>query len=92
VEAVSDYPGALLVPPRDVPALRGALLGLPALRGKRYADPHSWESVADKFTALFDQVRGNAVPGDGVARPVPAQPGLTAKAVTGKTVTGASAS
>ena len=74
VEAVSDYPGALLVPPRDIAALRGALLGLPALRGRRYAGPHSWESVADEFTSLFDQIR---------ARPATAQPGRTARTVTG---------
>lgn len=59
VEAVSDYPGALLVPPRDPAALRGALLALPPLRGRRYADPHSWESVAREFTALIDEVLGS---------------------------------
>jgi glycosyltransferase involved in cell wall biosynthesis len=83
VEAVRDYPGALLVPPRDVPALRGALLGLPALRGRRYADPHSWDSVADEFTSLIDQVRGKAAAGAGLARLVPAQPGLAARTGTG---------
>jgi glycosyltransferase involved in cell wall biosynthesis len=83
LEAVSDYPGALLVPPRDFRALRGALLGLPALRGRRFADPHSWESVADDFTSLIDQIRGTVVAGDDVARPVPAQPDRTARTVTG---------
>jgi glycosyltransferase involved in cell wall biosynthesis len=60
VEAVRDYPGALLVPPRDPQALRGALLELPALRGRRYSDPHSWQTTADEFTALFDEIRGSA--------------------------------
>jgi glycosyltransferase involved in cell wall biosynthesis len=60
VEAVRDYPGALLVPPRDPQALRRALLELPALRGRRYSDPHSWETTADEFTALFDEIRGSA--------------------------------
>jgi len=83
MEAVRDYPGALLVPPRDVPALRGALLRLPALRGRRYPDPHSWESVTGEFTTLIDQVRDAAGrPADAV-RPVPAQAGRTARAVTG---------
>ena len=59
-EAVRDYPGALLVPPRDPHALRDALLELPALRGRRYSDPHSWETTADEFTALFDEIRGAA--------------------------------
>ena len=35
VEAVQDYPGALLVPPRDPTALRGALLQLLERRGRR---------------------------------------------------------
>jgi glycosyltransferase involved in cell wall biosynthesis len=87
-EAVRDYPGALLVPPRDAPALRGALLGLPALRGRRYPDPHSWESVADEFTALIDQIRGAApsradAPRLNTGRPVPARAGQAARAVTG---------
>jgi glycosyltransferase involved in cell wall biosynthesis len=60
VEAVRDYPGALLVPPRDPQALRDALLELPALRDRRYSDPHSWETTAGEFTALFDEIRGAA--------------------------------
>jgi len=83
VEAVRDYPGALLVPPRDVPALRCALLRLPALRGRRYPDPHSWESVTGEFTTLIDQIRdATGRPADAV-RPVPAQAGRTARTVTG---------
>jgi glycosyltransferase involved in cell wall biosynthesis len=62
IEAVRDYPGALLVPPRDPAALRGALLALPGLRGRRYADPHSWESTAEAFTSLMDDIRGGAAP------------------------------
>jgi glycosyltransferase involved in cell wall biosynthesis len=61
-EAVRDYPGALLVPPRNAAALRDALLALPGLRGKRYADPHSWESTAEAFTSLMDDIRGGAAP------------------------------
>jgi len=62
VEATRDYHGALLVPPRNPDALRGALLTLPRLRGKRYADPHSWESTAAAFSSLIDEVRGQAAP------------------------------
>jgi len=58
VEAVRDYQGALLVPPRDPAALRDALLALPGLRGRRYVDPHSWGSVAGQFTALIDEICG----------------------------------
>lgn len=57
-EATRDYPGALLVPPRDPAALRGALLALPGLRGQRYAAAHSWESTAEAFTSLIDEIRG----------------------------------
>jgi glycosyltransferase involved in cell wall biosynthesis len=59
-EATRDYPGALLVPPRNAAALRGALLTLPGLRGKRYVAPHSWESTAEAFSALIDEIRGGA--------------------------------
>jgi len=57
IEAVQDYGGALLVPPRDPPSLRNALLQLPALRGRRFADPHSWQRSADAYRALIDQLR-----------------------------------
>ena len=84
VEAVRDYPGALLVPPRDVPALRGALLGLPALRGRRYARP-AFLGIGDRRVHLADRPdprRGRAPAG---RRPpaLPAQAGRTARAVTG---------
>lgn len=56
VEAVRDYPGALLVPPRDPGALRDALLQLPARRGHRYANPHSWQRTVDAYRALIDKL------------------------------------
>jgi glycosyltransferase involved in cell wall biosynthesis len=56
IEAVQDYGGALLVPPRDPASLRDALLQLPALRGKRFADPHSWQRNVDAYRALIDQL------------------------------------
>jgi glycosyltransferase involved in cell wall biosynthesis len=62
VEATRDYHGALLVPPRNPGALRGALLTLPQLCGKRYGDPHSWESTAAAFSALIDEIRGHPAP------------------------------
>jgi glycosyltransferase involved in cell wall biosynthesis len=57
VEAVRDYPGALLVPPRDPAALRDALLRLPERRGQRYPDPHSWRQTVDAYRSLIDQLR-----------------------------------
>jgi glycosyltransferase involved in cell wall biosynthesis len=56
VEVVREYTGALLVPPRDPTALRGALLQLPARRGQRYANPHSWQRTVDAYRALIDQL------------------------------------
>lgn len=56
VEAVQDYPGALLVPPRDPTALRGALLQLLERRGRRYRDPHSWQRTVDAYRALIEQL------------------------------------
>ncbi|WP_110078368.1 glycosyltransferase [Actinokineospora spheciospongiae] len=52
VEAVADYPGAVLLPPDDVTALRAALLDLPDRRAERFADPHSWAAT----TAAVDRL------------------------------------
>ena len=56
VEAVQDYPGALLVPPRDPNALQDALLELPKLRGDRYADPHSWQRTVEAYRSLIENL------------------------------------
>ncbi len=52
-EAVADYEGALVVPPGDPAALQNALLQVAKLRGKRYADTHSWEDTVTGYQALF---------------------------------------
>jgi glycosyltransferase involved in cell wall biosynthesis len=57
VEVVRDYAGATLVPPQDPAALRVALLELPARRGQRYANPHSWQQTLDGYRALIGEVR-----------------------------------
>jgi glycosyltransferase involved in cell wall biosynthesis len=56
VEVVSEYSGAVLVPPRDPTSLRDALLELPARRGERYPNPHSWQQTVDTYRALIDQL------------------------------------
>jgi glycosyltransferase involved in cell wall biosynthesis len=56
VEAVQDYPGALLVPPHDPTALQGALLQLLDRRGLRYADPHSWQRTVNSYCSLIDEL------------------------------------
>jgi glycosyltransferase involved in cell wall biosynthesis len=55
-EAVRDYTGAVLVPPRDPAALRDALLKLPARRGERYANPCSWQLILDGYRALIGEI------------------------------------
>jgi glycosyltransferase involved in cell wall biosynthesis len=57
VEAVRDYAGTVLVPPKDPAALRDALLKLPARQGKRYANPHSWQETLDSYRTLIGELR-----------------------------------
>jgi glycosyltransferase involved in cell wall biosynthesis len=57
VEAVRDYPGALLVPPRDPAAIQRALSQLLERRGHRYTDPHSWKRTVESFRSLIDDLR-----------------------------------
>ncbi len=56
VEAVRQYPGAILVPPRDAVALRQALSRLLAQRGQRSPDPHSWARTSAEYRALIDDL------------------------------------
>ncbi len=57
LEVVRDYEGAVLVPPQDPAALRDALLKLPATRGQRYPNPHSWQQTLDGYRTLISDVR-----------------------------------
>jgi glycosyltransferase involved in cell wall biosynthesis len=69
VEAVSRYRGAVLVPPGHPAALADALRGIPAMTGRRYPDPHSWDVTVDAYAGLLDQLgRACAVP---ATRPCP---------------------
>jgi glycosyltransferase involved in cell wall biosynthesis len=64
-EAVADYEGAILVPPRDPRALRDAIRRLPQLCGRRYQDQHSWENIASAYEGLINRLRmpGGRLPG-----------------------------
>jgi glycosyltransferase involved in cell wall biosynthesis len=55
-EAVRDYAGAALVPPKDPGALRDALLKLPTRRRERYANPHSWQQTLDSYRTLIGEL------------------------------------
>jgi glycosyltransferase involved in cell wall biosynthesis len=54
VEAVADYPGAVLVPAEDVDALRDALLAVAPRRAQRFASPHSWAATVDAIDGLTE--------------------------------------
>jgi glycosyltransferase involved in cell wall biosynthesis len=55
-EAVADYDGAILIPPRDPVALRDALRRLPELRGKLFPNPHSWDRAVEGYAALISRL------------------------------------
>lgn len=61
VEATEGYEGALRVPPRDPSALRSALQQVWTMRGKRFADPHSWNVTVESYEELFEQICGSRV-------------------------------
>ncbi|MFL5629590.1 MAG: glycosyltransferase [Ktedonobacteraceae bacterium] len=56
IEAVASYEGAILVPPEDPATLQSALSRVERARGKRYADPHSWERTSARYQALFNAI------------------------------------
>jgi glycosyltransferase involved in cell wall biosynthesis len=64
-EAVAEYEGAILVPPQDPPALSRAIKRLPTLRGRRYRDPHTWESTVDAYAGLMKELRMRRVGSSG---------------------------
>lgn len=55
-EAVQDYPGAVLVAPRNPAALQQALLQLLERPRRRYADPHSWKRTVNAYRELIDKI------------------------------------
>jgi len=59
VEAAGEYEGVRFVRPGDVADLRQALLDLPAMAGRRYADPHSWDRSVKRLDGLVAAI-GNA--------------------------------
>jgi glycosyltransferase involved in cell wall biosynthesis len=56
VEAAEGYGGASLVPPADPVALAAAMATLPATRGGRFTDPHSWSQTVDAYADLFARI------------------------------------
>lgn len=63
IEAAGDYEGAVFVPPRDPVAIRAAIEQVAGSRGRRFADPHSWERTVDRYEALMvDVLEGRGRP------------------------------
>lgn len=56
VEAASDYEGVTFVPPGDVAALTAALERLAGQRGRRFADPHSWNNTVAAYQQIFTRL------------------------------------
>lgn len=56
VEAAGDYPGVSFVPTRDPAALATAMAALPARRGERFDDPHSWGRTVDVYGELLTRL------------------------------------
>jgi glycosyltransferase involved in cell wall biosynthesis len=56
VEAAGDYEGTHFVPPADPAALALALAQVAALRGHRFADPHSWDHTVDAYGELLRRI------------------------------------
>jgi glycosyltransferase involved in cell wall biosynthesis len=66
VEAAGEYEGVRFVRPGDVADLRQALLDLPGMAGRTYADPHSWGRSVERLDGLVAAI-GKAHP----AAPLP---------------------
>lgn len=57
IDAVRDYPGAILVEPGDVDGLRMALLSIVDRRAERFEDPHSWSPVVTAVESMIGESR-----------------------------------
>jgi glycosyltransferase involved in cell wall biosynthesis len=56
IEASEGYEGAIRVPPQDPQAIRSALEQVYEVRGRRFADVHSWSRTTAGYDELFDRV------------------------------------
>lgn len=71
IEAADNYEGAILIPPDDPTSLQSALLRVASLRGRRYADTHSWEHTAESYGRLFDAICPSTDPASLKSKEVP---------------------
>ena len=54
IEAVRDYAGAVLVEPHNPEDLWAGVIQAAHMRGRRFVDPHAWETNVRKLDALLD--------------------------------------
>jgi glycosyltransferase involved in cell wall biosynthesis len=57
VEATAGYEGCVFVPPRSPDRLREALEAIPALVGRRYEDPNSWDETVRCYQELIGKLK-----------------------------------
>jgi glycosyltransferase involved in cell wall biosynthesis len=55
-EHAEEYGGAVFVSPGDPEAIVAAIARAERLRSERFADPHSWERVAERFNEVVDRL------------------------------------
>ncbi|MET3807809.1 glycosyltransferase involved in cell wall biosynthesis [Nakamurella sp. UYEF19] len=56
VEAAGGYEGTFFVDPEDPAGLAAVLAELPATRGHRYTDPHSWDNTVVAYGELLRRI------------------------------------
>ena len=56
VEAAGEYAGVAFVPPASPQALADAMAQLPATRGRRFDDPHSWDRTVAAYGELLSRI------------------------------------
>jgi glycosyltransferase involved in cell wall biosynthesis len=61
-EAAGTYEGLRLVPVHDPAAIAAQIRELPALRGRRFRNPYSWNATAKAYRGLVDRLLGREEP------------------------------
>jgi glycosyltransferase involved in cell wall biosynthesis len=79
-EAAGDYEGLRLVPVGDATAIAEQIRQLPALRGRRFANPYSWQASAEAYGRIADTLTGRQPSAVPAAPTSPAASGPTERA------------
>ncbi|MEA2348803.1 MAG: hypothetical protein QOG62_2590 [Thermoleophilaceae bacterium] len=57
-EAAASYEGLRLIPPNDPAAIAAAIRELPALMGRRFRNPYSWDATAEAYRRVVAGLLG----------------------------------